>query len=157
MLLYREILEAKMRARLMATVLSGVFLAAAGDVVGLGGAAAGRQSGSPVSLPAAPTVKVLAIGHLTAAATAPGVMKPVMPSEVRETVKLYLAGKIDSWYVRQDKPGVVFLMNVSTVEEARTLLEGLPLGVQKLMEFDLIPLGPLTPLSLLVNGPGVKP
>jgi len=150
-----------MRARWIVVVLSGVFLAAAGDVAGLGGVAAGQaaqQSAAPVSLPAAPTVKVLAIGHLTAAAMAPGAMKPVMPSEVRETVKLYLGGKIDSWYVRQDQPGVVFLMNVSTVEEARTLLEGLPLGVQKLMEFDLIPLGPLTPLSLLVGGSaGAKP
>ena len=76
-----------------------------------------------------------------------------MPSEVRETVKLYLGGKIDQWYVRQDKPGVVFLLNVTTVAEAHALLESLPLGVQKLMEFDLVPLGPLTPLSLLVNPP----
>jgi hypothetical protein len=142
-----------MRATLIVTVLSGVFLAAASDVAGFGGAAAAQQSVPPVSLPAAPTVKVLAIGHLTAAAMAPGAMKPVMPSEVRETVKLYLGGKIDSWYVRQDKPGVVFLMNVSTVEEAHALLEALPLGQKGLMEFDLIPLGPLTPLSLLVNGP----
>jgi hypothetical protein len=68
-------------------------------------------------------------------------------------VKLYLGGKIDQWYVRQDKPGVVFLLNVTTVAEAHALLESLPLGVQKLMEFDLVPLGPLTPLSLLVNPP----
>jgi len=105
----------------------------------------------PVALPAAPTVKVLAIGHLTPAAMTPSAMRPVMPSEVRETVKLYLAGKIDQWYVRQDKSGVVFLMNVSTVAEAHALLEKLPLGVAGLMEFDLIPLGPLTPLSLLVG------
>ncbi len=140
-----------MRSVMFAAVLSGVFLAAAGDV-------SVAQAGNPVGLPSAPTVKVLAIGHLTAAAMTPGAMKPVMPSEVRETVKLYLGGKIDQWYVRQDKPGVVFLMNVSTVEEARALLEALPLGVQKLMEFDLVPLGPLTPLSMLVNGPaGGKP
>jgi hypothetical protein len=140
-----------MRGFWFATVLSGVLLAAAGDV-------AVAQAGNPVGLPSAPTTKVLAIGHLTPAAMAPGAMKPVMPSEVRETVKLYLGGKIDQWYVRQDKPGVVFLMNVSTVEEARALLEALPLGVQKLMEFDLVPLGPLTPLSMLVNGPAeVKP
>lgn len=140
-----------MRSVMFAAVLSGVFLAAAGDV-------AVAQAGNPVGLPSAPTTKVLAIGHLTAAAMAPGAMRPVMPSEVRETVKLYLGGKIDQWYVRQDKPGVVFLMNVSTVEEARALLEALPLGVQKLMEFDLVPLGPLTPLSMLVSGPaGAKP
>jgi hypothetical protein len=130
-------------------VFGGVFMAAADVAV--------AQAGNPVGLPSAPTVKVLAMGRLTPAAMVPGAMKPVMPSEVRETVKLYLGGKIDSWYSRQDKPGVVFLMNVSTVEEAHALLEQLPLGVQKLMEFDLIPLGPLTPLSLLVNGPAAKP
>ena len=41
-------------------------------------------------------------------------------------------------------------MNVATVDEARALLEKLPLGEKKLMEFDLIPLGPLTPLGLLI-------
>jgi hypothetical protein len=45
----------------------------------------------------------------------------------------------------------VFLLNVSSVEEAHTLLEQLPLGQAKLMEFDLMPLGPLSPLRLLLN------
>lgn len=114
---------------------------------------AGMAQGAPVQLPPAPTTKVLAIGHLTAAGMQPGAVPPVMQNEVRETVKLYLGGKIDQWYVRQDRPGVVFLMNVSTVEEAHALLEKLPLGVKGLMEFDLIPLGPLTPLSRLLKGP----
>ena len=134
-------------------VLGGLVLAALGACGVTAQAQAGAAQGSPVQLPAAPTVKVLAIGHLTAAAMQPGVMAPVMPSEVRATVKLYLGGKIDQWYVRQDKPGVVFLINVSTVEEAHALLEKLPLGVRGLMEFELIPLGPLTPLSRLLKEP----
>ncbi|BDC53108.1 hypothetical protein F183_A54230 [Bryobacterales bacterium F-183] len=97
-----------------------------------------------------PTTRVLAIGKMTAGTT-PEKLRPVMPSEVRETVKLYLAGKLDQWFVRRDQRGVVFLMNVSTVQEAHDLLEKLPLGVQKLMEFDLIPLGPLTPLNFLLQ------
>ncbi len=100
-------------------------------------------------LPAVPTTKILAIGHLTAAAT-PEKMRPIMSSEVPDTVKLYLKGKIDQWYSRLDQRGVVFVMNVATVEEARALLEKLPLGQAKLMEFDLIPLGPLSPLSRLL-------
>lgn len=131
--------------------------AASQSAAGQAGASSAPQGGSPVPLPAAPTTKVLAIGHLTAAAMAPGAMKPVMPSEVRATVQLYLGGKIDQWYVRQDKPGVVFLMNVATVAEAHALLETLPLGVRGLMEFDLIPLGPLTPLSMLVKEPAAQP
>ena len=98
---------------------------------------------------AGPTTRILAIGHM-ARGTTPDKVMPVMQQEVRDTVRLYLAGKIDQWFVRRDQNGVVFLMNVSTVDEARALLEKLPLGETKLMEFDLIPLGPLTPLGLLI-------
>ena len=100
------------------------------------------------ALPAVPTTKILAIGHIVPNAPA---RTAIMPSEVRETVKLYLAGKIDSWYVRKDAPGVVFLMNVPTVEEAHKLLEALPLGVAHIMEFELIPIGPLSPLNYLLG------
>ncbi len=107
-------------------------------------------------MPAVPTTKILAIGHLVANGDA--TKRPaIMPSEVRETVKLYLAGRIDSWYVRKDQPGVVFLMNVATVEEAHTLLEALPLGKAGLMAFDLIPIGPLSPLQYLLAEPAKQP
>jgi len=98
-----------------------------------------------------PTTKVLAIGHIVTAQA--GNRQSIMPSEVSETVKLYLAGKIDSWYVRKDQPGVVFLMNVATVKEAHDLLEALPLGKAGIMEFDLIPIGPLSPLQYLIAEP----
>ena len=100
---------------------------------------------------AVPTTKILAIGHIVAAKA--GDRTAIMPSEVRETVKLYLAGKIDSWYVRKDQPGVVFLMNVATVKEAHDLLEALPLGRAGIMEFELIPIGPLSPLQYLLAEP----
>ena len=99
-----------------------------------------------------PTTKILAIGSLTGKGT-PADATAIMPQEVPATVRLYLAGKIDSWYVRKDTRGVVFLMNVSTVEEAHDLLEKLPLGVAGLMKFDLIPIGPLSPLNYLLPAP----
>jgi hypothetical protein len=102
------------------------------------------------SLAAGPTTRVLAIGHLNEGRDK---LAPFMQQEVRETVRLYLAGKLDQWFVRRDQNGVVFLLNVSTVAEARELLEALPLGKAKLMSFDLIPLGPLTPLGLLLTEP----
>jgi hypothetical protein len=105
---------------------------------------------APSGLPAVPTTKILAIGHIVPNA---GNRQAIMPSEVRETVKLYLAGKIDSWYVRKDQPGVVFLMNVGTVKEAHDLLEALPLGKAGIMEFELIPIGPLSPLQYLLTEP----
>ena len=99
---------------------------------------------------AVPTTKILAIGSLTGKGT-PADATAIMPQEVPATVRLYLAGKIDSWYVRKDTRGVVFLMNVSTVDEAHELLEKLPLGVAGLMKFDLIPIGPLSPLNYLLT------
>jgi hypothetical protein len=44
------------------------------------------------------------------------------------------AGKIDQWYYKTDKTGVVFIMNLSDAGEARALLEGLPLGQAGMME-----------------------
>jgi hypothetical protein len=48
----------------------------------------------------------------------------------------------------------VFLLNVTSLEEARTLMEMLPLGQAGLMKHEFIELGPLTPLNLLLNGIG---
>lgn len=76
-----------------------------------------------------------------------------MPQEVQDTVRLYLAGEIDQWYMRRDRPGVVFVFSVSDPRQAEKLLDELPLGRSGLMTFELIPLGPLAPLGLLLDGP----
>ena len=105
----------------------------------------------PQPMPNVPTTRILAIGHATSKFT-PAVLKTVMPEEVRETVKLYLQGKVGDWYMRKDRPGVVFVFNTTDPQEAHRLLEALPFGRDGLMDFDLIPLGPLAPLGLLLNG-----
>ena len=69
------------------------------------------------SAPTVPTTKILAIGSLLAPISSEE-MKTIMPNEVRETVELYLDGKIDQWWFRQDGNGVVFLLNVTSIEEA---------------------------------------
>lgn len=108
-------------------------------------------------MPSVPTTRILAMGHLTPGTTR-GTIGPVMPQEVRDTVRLYLAGKIDQWYFRTDAAGgVVFILNCATVEEAHALLEKLPLGQHHYMEFDLIPLGPLSPLGNLLQEPAASP
>jgi len=70
---------------------------------------------------------------------------------MRETARLYLAGKIDQWYIKQDQSGVVFILNVTDPKEAHELLDKLPLGQAGLMEFQMIPLGPLSPLRTLLS------
>ncbi|WP_213805244.1 hypothetical protein [Granulicella sp. dw_53] len=112
--------------------------------------AATAQTAPTPAAPPVPTTKILAIGHVVRPLTLEQ-RKSIMPHEVPDTVRLYLSGKVDQWYVRQDGKGVVFLLNVSSVEEAHTLLEQLPLGRAQLMEFDLMPLGPLSPLRILLN------
>ncbi len=100
--------------------------------------------------PVLPTTKILASGRFTSPPT-PEQVKTIFPHEVPATLRLYLAGKIDQWWARQDQKGPVFLMNVTTIEEARILLEALPLGQAKLMDFDYVELSPLTPLHLLLG------
>jgi hypothetical protein len=106
------------------------------------------QSATP-AIPPVPTIKILAIGQFT---SQPSIdqLKAYLPSEVPQTVQLYLDGKIDQWYARQDRPGVVFMLSVTSVEEAHALLEALPLGQAGLMTFDLVPLGPLKQLQTLL-------
>ena len=99
-----------------------------------------------------PTTKILAVGRWTSNATADGV-RPVLPAEVRDTVRLYLDGVIDQWFIQQDNSGVVFLLNVTETDKAHALLEKLPLGQAGLMEFQLTQLGPISPLASLIAAP----
>ena len=77
----------------------------------------------------------------------------VIPAEIRATVNLYLDGKIRQWYSRGDGKGVIFLVDAKTEDEARTIMETLPLAKEQLMDSEYIPVGPLMPLRALV-GPG---
>jgi len=88
-----------------------------------------------------PTTKILAIGRWTEKGNNLKDRIPVMQKEVPATVRLYLTGKIEQWYIKPDISGVVFIMNVTTPGEAHELLEKLPLGVAEMMEFDFIELG----------------
>ena len=99
-----------------------------------------------------PTTKLLAIGSFTAKGT-PDSWKPLLHSEVRDTVGLYLAGKIDQWYVKPNQSGVVFIMNLTDPKAAHDLLAKLPLGQAGMMEFQIIPLGPLSPPRSLLSEP----
>src|SRR5262249_35346642 len=91
-------------------------------------------------LPPVPTTKILAISHFMGTPMTPAQRAQIMPHEVHDTVNAYLAGKIDQWYFRTDGNGVVFIVNASTPEEAKNILEKFPLGQAGLMGFDYIPL-----------------
>lgn len=112
-------------------------------------APAGAQSPVPAG-GSVPVTKILAIGRVSKTATREKIM-PMMRQEVRDTVQLYLAGKLEQWYSRKDQNGVVFILNAASVDQAKGILEKLPLVEGQLLEFELIPLGPLSPLSVLLG------
>jgi hypothetical protein len=96
-------------------------------------------------------MKVLAIASITKPLT-PEQRQQIMPNEVPATLKLYLDGKIEQFWFRQDKPGVIFLMNVESVEEAQATVETLPLTAGGFAKYELMHVGPLAPLGLLIQG-----
>ena len=111
----------------------------------------GQASGVPsVAIPKAS--EVLVIQTPRHGVTAQQIMA-VIPEEIRATVNLYLDGKIREWYSRGDGKGVIFLVEARTEDEARAIMETLPLARQQLMDHEYIPVGPLMPLRALV-GPG---
>lgn len=109
-------------------------------------------TGGAINL-SSPITKILAIGSLTEKGLVEKDRLAVMPFEVTATVGLHLEGIIEQWWIKPDISGPVFIMNVQSVEKAHDLLEALPLGVAEMMTFQLIPLGPLSPLRFLLNKP----
>jgi hypothetical protein len=113
----------------------------------------GVASGAPnVAIPK--TTEVLVIQTPKKGVTPQQIMA-VIPAEIRATVKLYLDGKIRQWYSRGDGKGVIFLVDAKTEDEARAIMETLPLAKEQLLDDEYIPVGPLMPLRALM-GPGAQ-
>jgi hypothetical protein len=129
------------------------FLIAMLPVTSVAQSQSGAGSGVPsVAIPT--TTEVLVIQTPKQGVTAQQVMA-VIPAEIRATVKLYLDGKIREWYSRGDGKGVIFLVDAKTEDEARAIMETLPLAKEQLMDHQYIPVGPLMPLRALI-GPGAQ-
>ena len=95
-------------------------------------------------------MKVIAIGNITKPVT-PEQRQQIMPKEVPATLKVYLDGKIEQFWYRHDAPGVIFLMNVDSVEQAKATVDALPLVAGGFAKYDLMQVGPLAPLGLLIQ------
>ena len=109
----------------------------------------GAASGVPsVAIPK--TTAVLVIQTAKKGVT-PDQIMAVIPAEIRATVKLYLDGKVREWYSRGDGKGVVFLVDAKTEDEARAIMETLPLAKEQLMDDQYIPVGPLMALRALMG------
>jgi hypothetical protein len=108
---------------------------------------------APVS---APTTGILTTLTVKADVQRADIMN-VMPNEVRDTVKLYLDGKIQQWWARGDGRGVVFILNCASVAEAKALTDTLPLSKANYATFEYVALTPLTPLRMLIAEPPSAP
>jgi hypothetical protein len=129
------------------------FLIAMLSVASVAQSQSGAASGVPsVAIPK--TTEVLVIQTPKQGVTAQQIMA-VIPAEIRATVKLYLDGKIRQWYSRGDGKGVIFLVDAKTEDEARAIMETLPLAKEQLMDHQYISVGPLMPLRALI-GPGAQ-
>ena len=124
-------------------------LIAALPAVSLAQSQSGVASGVPsVAIPK--TTEVLVIETAKQGVTPQQIMA-VMPAEIRATVKLYLDGKIRQWYSRGDGKGVVLLVDAKSEDEARAVMDSLPLAKQELMDHEYVPVGPLMPLRALMG------
>jgi hypothetical protein len=107
------------------------------------------QSQSGVPSIAIPKITAVLVIETPKQGVTPQQVMAVIPDEIQATVKLYLNGKIREWYSRGDGKGVIVLLDVKTVDEARDIVETLPLAKAQLMDHQLIPVGPLMPLRAL--------
>lgn len=68
----------------------------------------------------------------------PGVQREqiqkVIPEEVRATVRLYLEGKIRQWYSRSDGKGVILIVDATSIADAETVVDALPLSKANLVD-----------------------
>jgi hypothetical protein len=138
---------------LMAAVLPAAALAQSqAGAQSPSGAQTQPAGGSGVPSVAIPkTTEVIVIETAKQGITSQQVMA-VIPEEIKATVKLYLDGKIRQWYSRGDGKGVVFVVDAKTEDEARAIMETLPLAKEHLMDHQYIPVGPLMPLRALNPG-----
>jgi hypothetical protein len=112
--------------------------------------AAAAQSGQVPGAMLPKTTEVMVVLTARQGVTVQQIMA-VMPAEIRETVQLYLDGKIRQWYSRGDGRGAIFLLDAKTAEEAQAIMETLPLAKGQLVDHEYIPVGPLMPLRGLIG------
>src|SRR5262249_1345832 len=99
--------------------------------------------------PPTPATRILAIGRIRPGADLQQVRR-LLPGERQATAEPYLPDKLDQRDSLQGRPGVVVILNVTDPARAKGMLDALPLGREHLMSFELVPLGPLTPLRQLL-------
>ena len=138
--------------KLMIPLLMAAVLPQAGLAQSQSGTQSQSGGGSGVPSVAIPKTTEVIVIETPRQGVTPQQIMAVLPVEIQATVKLYLDGKIRQWYSRGDGKGVVFVVDAKTEDEARAIMETLPLAKEHLMDHQYIPVGPLMPLKALNPG-----
>ena len=93
-------------------------------------------------------MKILALEKELPHAT-PEAFKPHLKAEAARLWELYQAGVIRELYFSQDRHEAVLMLECESIEEAKGLLDTLPLVKERLIAFDVIPLVPYSGFSRL--------
>jgi hypothetical protein len=94
-------------------------------------------------------MKILAIAKVDPETT-PEKIQPLLEAEVKQAWKLYKEGTVREMYNCLDRRmGVVFILESGSVDEARKSLAELPFVREKLIDFEIIPLGPFSHFEML--------
>lgn len=94
-------------------------------------------------------MKILAIAKVDPQTTLEKI-QPHLEAEVKHAWKLYKEGTVREMYNCQDRRlGVVFVLECSSVDEARKILDELPFVREKFIDFEIIPLGPFSYFEML--------
>jgi hypothetical protein len=97
-------------------------------------------------------MKLLAIAKVDPQTTLEEI-QPQLEAEVKRAWKLYQEGTVREMYSCPDRRlGVVFILECSSVDEARKSLNELPFVREKFIDFDIIPLGPFAYFEMLFRG-----
>ena len=98
-------------------------------------------------------MQILALDKILPGATEEKIMS-ILKEEALKGWELHAAGTFRQLYFRTDRPGAVIMMECASVEEARAVLDTLPLVKEGLVDFDIIPLGAFLPLGMLLGAGG---
>lgn len=93
-------------------------------------------------------MKILAIDKILPGFTQEK-LKFYLKEEVIRAWELYKSGIVRELYFRTDRDGAVIIMECADLEEAKKILNDLPIVKAGLVDFELIPLGPFLPLEVL--------
>jgi hypothetical protein len=85
-------------------------------------------------------MKILAIEHDPPNVTDDQFTPELLQAEARRAWELHQAGLIRELYFRADRSEAVLILECAAVDEARSILDTLPLVREQLIGFELIPL-----------------